>query len=264
MLGIHSHSVRHLLKGTLLVAGCAPYAADHILGHSPRDGYGRQAVLYPEAVRREYAKASALLNVFTRVELHLDHLKDGGPDDSPVGEGRRRSSKPEKARRTQKVTDPEGADEVVAGGWGFVATLPNGRVVEGGGRGRPGGVRLYRGLEAKRPPRTAAAQPGRAAKTVACGRAPLPEALIIGRARSGRQCRPKKDPGPPTHGTRARRGYESRGTDTRWLYLAVPQCGPQPYQMRNFQLPVYPTHYLVSAEINLHMAVWVLPSTIPM
>ena len=87
MLDIHSHSVRHLLKSTLLVAGCAPYAADHILGHSPRDSYERQAVLYPEAVRREYAKAFALLNVFTRVERHLDHLEDGGPDDSPVEEG---------------------------------------------------------------------------------------------------------------------------------------------------------------------------------
>ena len=86
-------------------------------------------VLYPEAVRHEYAKASALLNVFTRVERHLDHLEDGGPDDSPVEEGRRRPSKPEKARRTQKVTDPEGAEEMVAGGWRFVATLPNGRVV---------------------------------------------------------------------------------------------------------------------------------------
>ena len=36
VLGIYSHSVCHLLKSTLLVAGYAPYAADHILGHSHR------------------------------------------------------------------------------------------------------------------------------------------------------------------------------------------------------------------------------------
>ena len=33
---IHSHEVRDLLKSTLLVSGCAQYAADHVLGHSPR------------------------------------------------------------------------------------------------------------------------------------------------------------------------------------------------------------------------------------
>ena len=44
---IHSHEVRDLLKSTLLVSGCAQYAADHVLGHAPRDSYEKQAVLYP-------------------------------------------------------------------------------------------------------------------------------------------------------------------------------------------------------------------------
>lgn len=68
---VRSHEVRDLLKSTLMVAGCAPYAADHVLGHAPRDSYEKQAVLYPEMLRREYAKASGLLNVFASFERHL-------------------------------------------------------------------------------------------------------------------------------------------------------------------------------------------------
>ena len=95
---MRSHSVRHLLKSTLLVAGCAPYAADHILGHYPRDGYERQAVLYPEAIRREYSKASDLLNIFTRVEGNLGKVEDG----TPPGEapGPRRSTEEDRHRET--------------------------------------------------------------------------------------------------------------------------------------------------------------------
>ena len=68
---IHSHEVRDLLKSTLLVSGCAQYAADHVLGHSPRDSYEKQAALYPEKLRSEYAKASGRLNIFSSIERHL-------------------------------------------------------------------------------------------------------------------------------------------------------------------------------------------------
>ena len=68
---IHSHEVRDLLKSTLLVSGCAQHAADHVLGHAPRDSYEKQAVLYPEELRREYAKASGRLNIFSSIERHL-------------------------------------------------------------------------------------------------------------------------------------------------------------------------------------------------
>ena len=34
---MRAHSVRHLLKSTLITYGCAPYAADHVLGHAPRE-----------------------------------------------------------------------------------------------------------------------------------------------------------------------------------------------------------------------------------
>ena len=68
---IHSHEVRDLLKSTLMVSGCAQYAADHVLGHAPRDSYEKQATLYPEALRSEYAKASGRLNIFSSIERHL-------------------------------------------------------------------------------------------------------------------------------------------------------------------------------------------------
>ena len=68
---IHSHEVRYLLKSTLIVSGCAQYVAEHVLGHAPRDSYEKQASLYPETLRSEYAKASGRLNIFTSIERHL-------------------------------------------------------------------------------------------------------------------------------------------------------------------------------------------------
>ena len=81
---IHSHEVRDLLKSTLLVSGCAQYAADHVLGHSPGDSYEKQAALYPETLRAEYAKASGRLNVFASIERHL---RDAGAAGSERREG---------------------------------------------------------------------------------------------------------------------------------------------------------------------------------
>ena len=66
----------------------------------------------------EYSKASALLNV-----LGPGGGRPGGP----------RVGTAPKAGPSQMVTDPEGAEEMMAAGWRFVALLPNGRVVEGGG-----------------------------------------------------------------------------------------------------------------------------------
>ena len=77
-LRVTSHEARDLLKSTLMVCGCASYAADHILGHYPRDSYEKQAILYPEAVRREYAKASGALNLLTGIERYLGEAA-GGP-----------------------------------------------------------------------------------------------------------------------------------------------------------------------------------------
>ncbi len=73
---IRAHDVRDLLKSTLMAAGCKQYAADHVLGHAPRDSYEKQAVLYPDDLRAEYAKASFRLNIFARIESRLDGSDD--------------------------------------------------------------------------------------------------------------------------------------------------------------------------------------------
>ena len=65
---MRAHSVRHLLKSTLLRYECKSYVADHVLGHAPKDTYERQTVLHPEALRAEYAKASPYLNIFSKIE----------------------------------------------------------------------------------------------------------------------------------------------------------------------------------------------------
>ena len=89
---IHSHEVRDLLKSTLIASGCAQYAADHVLGHAPRDSYEKQATLYPEQLRAEYAKASGRLNMFTGIENYLRsaHAGDPGPRPETAGDDRYR------------------------------------------------------------------------------------------------------------------------------------------------------------------------------
>ena len=61
-----SHELRDLLKSTLIDSGCKQYVADHVIGHMPKDSYEKQAKLYPETLRKEYAKASKRLNIFTK------------------------------------------------------------------------------------------------------------------------------------------------------------------------------------------------------
>ena len=71
-----SHQLRHLLKSTLIDAGCRIDVADHVIGHAPKDAYERQALLYPDSLRREYAKAAGKLNVFTNFETSIDGSGD--------------------------------------------------------------------------------------------------------------------------------------------------------------------------------------------
>ncbi len=63
---MHSHELRDLLKSTLIDSGCRIDVADHVIGHKPKDSYEKQSILYPETLRKEYAKASKRLNVFTK------------------------------------------------------------------------------------------------------------------------------------------------------------------------------------------------------
>jgi len=51
--------------------------ADHVIGHKPKDSYEKQSTLYPETLRKEYAKASKRLNIFTKFTSIVN-----GTDDS--------------------------------------------------------------------------------------------------------------------------------------------------------------------------------------
>ena len=74
---VDSHELRDLLKSTLIDSGCKEYVADHVIGHKPKDSYEKQTKLYPETLRKEYAKASKRLNIFTKFTSVVN-----GTDDS--------------------------------------------------------------------------------------------------------------------------------------------------------------------------------------
>lgn len=61
----NSHEVRDLLKSTLIDCGVRADLADHFIGHKPKDSYEKQALLYPETLRKEYSKASKRINMFS-------------------------------------------------------------------------------------------------------------------------------------------------------------------------------------------------------
>lgn len=63
---VDSHEMRSLLKSTLIECGCRADIADHVIGHKPKDSYEKQAILYGSSVRAEYAKASHMLNIFSK------------------------------------------------------------------------------------------------------------------------------------------------------------------------------------------------------
>lgn len=71
-----SHELRDLLKSTLLDSGVRPDVADHVIGHMPKDGYEKQARLYPESVRMEYSKASKRLNIFSKLSSFIRGAED--------------------------------------------------------------------------------------------------------------------------------------------------------------------------------------------
>ena len=57
-----------------------------MLGHAPRDTYEKQAILYPEKLREEYAKASPYINIFSKVESILDAAEDPESQDARIKE----------------------------------------------------------------------------------------------------------------------------------------------------------------------------------
>ena len=60
-----SHDMRDLLKSTLIDSGCRIDVAEHVIGHCPKDSYEKQATLYPESARYEFARGSERINIFT-------------------------------------------------------------------------------------------------------------------------------------------------------------------------------------------------------
>jgi len=54
-----------------------PYAAEHAIGHKPRNSYEKQAIIYPEKLRAEYMKASQTINIFSNISnyIKVDHQK---------------------------------------------------------------------------------------------------------------------------------------------------------------------------------------------
>jgi len=71
-----SHELRDLLKSTLIDSGCRIDVADHVIGHKPKDSYEKQSKLYPETLRKEYAKASKRLNIFTKFTSVVNGIDD--------------------------------------------------------------------------------------------------------------------------------------------------------------------------------------------
>ena len=83
---MRSHGVRHILKSTLKASGCAQYAAEHVLGHAPRDAYEKEAIMYPEEMRKEYAKASSRLNIFSKIASTMNSPKDPESQEARIRE----------------------------------------------------------------------------------------------------------------------------------------------------------------------------------
>ena len=72
VLKIQVHKTRRLLKSTLMACGCAAWAADHVIGHAPKDAYEGTPGLFPKELRREYAKASHMVNILSKAASKID------------------------------------------------------------------------------------------------------------------------------------------------------------------------------------------------
>ena len=74
---IHAHQVLHLLKSTLIASGCKQYAADHILGHAPRDCLREGGDTVPGgAARRVRQGIFQRINIISKAESILNSPMD--------------------------------------------------------------------------------------------------------------------------------------------------------------------------------------------
>lgn len=96
---INPHEFRDLLKSTLLDCGVRPDLAEHFIGHKPKDSYEKQALLYPESLKKEYSKASKRLNVFSNFSNFVKGAQDMDEMRDEIAKMKKRIGWSDKARR---------------------------------------------------------------------------------------------------------------------------------------------------------------------
>jgi|APSaa5957512535_1039671.scaffolds.fasta_scaffold26311_3 hypothetical protein len=96
-----SHELRDLLKSTLIVSGCADYVCDLAIGHKVKDSYEKQDKLYPENSRKEFAKASSKINIYSNVSNYLEN----GDDIEQVKEQIRLETEQKMQERMERMFD---------------------------------------------------------------------------------------------------------------------------------------------------------------
>lgn len=83
---MRAHGLRTLLKSTLEACGCAPYAADHVIGHKGKDRYQKPAELFPQKLREEYSKGSEMINLLSHRPSYVGIVGDSGSLRSQLAE----------------------------------------------------------------------------------------------------------------------------------------------------------------------------------
>lgn len=73
---IDSHEVRDVLVSILTDCNCREDVVEEVVGHKPKNSYKKQAKLFPENMRKEYAKASKRLNIFSKFSSIVNGTDD--------------------------------------------------------------------------------------------------------------------------------------------------------------------------------------------
>ena len=71
-----SHEIRDVLVSVLTDCNCREDIVEEVVGHKPKNSYKKQAKLFPDSIRKEYAKASARLNIFTKFSNVVSGIDD--------------------------------------------------------------------------------------------------------------------------------------------------------------------------------------------
>jgi rubrerythrin len=71
------HELRDTLDSIMTKCNSAFFAVEQSLGHVPKSGYEKTAIMFQEDIRKEYAKSANKLNIFTKISRAVS-----GKDDS--------------------------------------------------------------------------------------------------------------------------------------------------------------------------------------